>query len=77
MVVYQSLIVGVIGFALGVIFSFGLNSLASQFVPEFVTEIRLLDVLIVGGVAAVMSVLAALIPIRRVASIDPALVFRA
>ncbi len=77
MVVYQSLIVGVIGFALGVVFSFALNSLAGQFVPEFVTEIRLLDVLVVGGVAAVMSVLAALIPVRRVASIDPALVFRA
>lgn len=77
MVVYQSLIVGLIGFALGVVSSFGLNALASEFVPEFVTEIRLQDVLMVGGVAAVMSVLAALIPVRRVASIDPALVFRA
>ena len=77
MVLYQSFVVGVIGFALGVAASMGLNALASAFVPEFVTQIQPTDVLLVGLAAALMSLLAAGIPVRRVASVDPALVFRA
>jgi hypothetical protein len=42
-----------------------------------VTQIRLEDVLTVAVAAGAMSLLAAFIPVRRIAGIDPAVVFRA
>ncbi len=76
-VIAQSVVVGVAGFLLGVPLTLGVNRLARELVPEFVNVVRWQDVGWVFVAALVMSVLAALIPVRRVAGIDPAVVFRA
>ncbi len=77
MVLAQSLTIGGIGFLLGVPLTVAVNGLAKEIVPEFVNVLRWQDVLAVFGVALVMSAVAAFVPMRRVARIEPALVFRA
>jgi putative ABC transport system permease protein len=76
-VLTQSLFVGAVGYLLGVPLAFAVNDLAARAVPEFITLIRGRDILAVGVAALGMAVLATLIPVRRVAAIDPASVFRA
>src|SRR3990170_6174331 len=73
----QSLTLGALGFAVGLGATVLLARLASQAVPEFVTDIRWYDVVGVLVAAVVMSVLSSYIPARRIAAIDPATVFRA
>jgi putative ABC transport system permease protein len=53
------------------------GKLIQDSVPEFATLYRWQDLLAVFGAALVMSALAAVVPVRRVARIDPAVVFRA
>ena len=72
----QSLISATLGFVGGVALTFGINELTARFVPEFVTVIRWQDIIIVFFAAILMSVLAAYLPIRRIAKIDPAEVFK-
>ena len=76
-VLQQSLIVGSLGSALGVVAAAVAADRIRTAVPEFVTDLRLADVAIVLGVALGMSALAAWAPLRRIARIDPASVFRA
>jgi putative ABC transport system permease protein len=75
-VVEQSLIVGVAGAALGVGASALAGSLIERRVPEFVTDLRPLDVLGVLAIALGVSLAAAYVPARRINRIDPAMVFR-
>ena len=76
-VVRQSLVVALIGYVSGLILGYAAGSLISRAVPEFTTLYRWQDVLAVFGAALVMSAVAAVVPIRRVALVDPAMVFRA
>lgn len=76
-VIQQALIAGVIGYGLGTGLAFLLGATVGRSVPQFVSQIRMIDLLWVFGLTLVMSVLAAYIPIRRLAAIDPAEVFRA
>jgi putative ABC transport system permease protein len=76
-VLAQSAIVGVTGFAIGVPLTVGVNRLAERYVPEFVTLVLAGDVAAVFVAAVGMALLASLIPVRRLAGIDPASVFRA
>lgn len=73
----QSLVVGVTGFVLGVPLALGVNWVAGRFVPEFVTLIRGRDVAAVFAASVLMALVSGFVPIRRVAGIDPAEVFRA
>jgi putative ABC transport system permease protein len=73
----QSLTLGALGFVVGLGAAVLVARLASQAVPEFVTDIRWYDVLAVLVAAVMMSVVSSYIPARRIASIDPASVFRA
>lgn len=77
LVLEQSLVTGLLGFIIGV----GLTLLAAQFVsdlvPQFVTLVRLQDILLVLGTTLLMSVLAALLPVRRITAVDPVDVFKA
>jgi putative ABC transport system permease protein len=75
-VLVQGLIVGLVGFAVGVPLALAVNRIAEQRVPEFITLVRWQDVATVFAATLVMAVVAAFIPIRRVARIDPAAVFR-
>ncbi len=75
LVLEQSLATGVLGFAIGA----SLTAVGSRFiddlVPQFVTLLRWQDVLLVLGTTVLMSAVAALLPVRRLASVDPVAVF--
>jgi putative ABC transport system permease protein len=75
-VVEQSLIVAVLGAALGVGASALAAKLIRQQVPEFLTTLRLSDALAVFATALAVAVVASWIPVRRINLIDPAIVFR-
>ncbi|MBI1952432.1 ABC transporter permease [Candidatus Saccharibacteria bacterium] len=76
-VIQQALVAGVIGYIIGVGLASGLGATVGQYVPQFVYAIRLFDVAWIFGLTLLMAVLAAYIPIRRLAHIDPAEVFKA
>jgi putative ABC transport system permease protein len=76
-VVWQSLAIGLAGSILGIAASVLAARLIGRAVPEFVTELRVGDAAVVFGGAMVTAALAAAIPVRRIARIDPAMVFRA
>jgi len=76
-VLSQSVILATTGFILGVPLALAVNRLAQELVPEFVNVLRWQDVLAVFAAALVMGLLAAVTPVRRINSIDPAMVFRA
>ena len=77
LVLEQSLATGLFGFIIGA----GLTIVASQFVadlvPQFVTLVRWQDILLVLGTTFLMSIIAALMPVRRIARVDPVAVFSA
>ncbi|GMR18966.1 MAG: ABC transporter permease [Patescibacteria group bacterium] len=72
----QSLISALLGFVIGVVLAYGVNYVASAYVPEFVTEMQSQDVLLVFGASILMSLLASYIPVKKIAGIDPMEVFR-
>jgi putative ABC transport system permease protein len=76
-VLEQSLVTGVLGFSVGVGLTIFITLFASDFVPQFVTYVRPVDIAFVAAVTLVMSAIAAYIPVRRLASIDPVAVFKA
>jgi putative ABC transport system permease protein len=76
-VVRQSLSIGAAGAALGVGASIVVATLVKDRVPEFVTDLRPWDAAGVFAIALLVSAVAALVPVRRISRIDPAVVFRA
>jgi putative ABC transport system permease protein len=76
-VVRQSVVVALVGYALGSVLGLVAGRLIQDAVPEFALLYRWQDFLFVLAAALVMSAVAAIVPIRRVARIDPAVVFRA
>lgn len=76
-VIAQSLIVGVLGSALGLGVSALAATLIKRGVPEFVTDLRWPDAAGVFGAILLVSLAAAYVPVRRINRIDPAMVFRA
>ena len=73
----QSVILGIVGFLIGFPLALAVNRVAEGIVPEFVNIIRWEDTLAVLGVTLVMTIVAGVLPVRRVNAIDPASVFRA
>lgn len=76
-VIKQSLIAGFIGFMLGFGLTVLIAQIAGRFVPEFVSLIRAYDVTWIFLLTIFMAVIAAYMPVRRIAKIDPAEVFKA
>lgn len=76
-VMQQALIAGLTGYVVGTGLAFLLGATVGQAVPQFVSQIRAIDLVWVLALTFVMSTLAAYIPIRRLSHIDPAEVFRA
>lgn len=72
----QSLIVGALGFFLGAGLNLIVGRVAESLVYQFVTLVRWQDTLAVLGVTLLMTVVAAYIPMRRLARIDPVAVFK-
>ena len=73
----QSLITGLLGFLLGAGLTVVVAPLTQRVVPQFVVLIRWQDVLGVAGFTLLMVLLAAYVPTRRLAAIDPVEVFKA
>jgi putative ABC transport system permease protein len=76
-VLQQSVGVGAAGAALGVALSSLAATLIRRDVPEFVTDLQPLDAAAVFAIAVVLAAAAAIVPVRRISRIDPAMVFRA
>ncbi|MDP2950206.1 MAG: FtsX-like permease family protein [Chloroflexota bacterium] len=76
-VVSQSFVVGLLGFATGVPLAVAASKLIERFVPEFSTLFQWQAIVGVLVAVLLMSFLAAYLPVRRIARIDPAAVFRA
>lgn len=72
----QSAIAGFSGFALGGTLTFAAAAIAKRFEPSFITSFAWQDVAMVFGAAVLMILASAYIPIRRLLSIDPAIVFK-
>ncbi len=76
-VLSQAVAFAVPGFALGTAFGLGVAALFAWLMPQFLVVVMDAQVLLRVGVAAlVMAAVASLLPIRQVAGVDPALVFR-
>lgn len=76
-VLEQALIAAIVGYALGALLSLGLNPLLTGAVPQFITQIRPIDMSWVFAATIIMAIVATYIPIRRLNMIDPAEVFKA
>lgn len=77
MVLQQSVIVCTVGFAVGVPSTYVINRIAKSIVPEFITLMRWQDCLLAFGIVLAMALFASVVPVRSIAKIDPAEVFRA
>jgi len=75
LVLEQSLATGLLGFVIGAGFTAIATRFVADFVPQFVTLLRWQDVLFVLGTTIAMSVISALLPVRRIANVDPVSVF--
>ena len=75
-VLEQSLVTSVLGFILGASATVLIAPFAQDLVPQFVVWVRWQDLLLVTGATLLMAVIAAFIPIRRLAAIDPVIVFK-
>lgn len=73
----QSFASGVVGFAAGNILSPLVAQLAGMYTGGFVYELGLREIAWVGSMTLLMIILAVLLPLRRIISIDPAAVFKA
>jgi putative ABC transport system permease protein len=72
----QSIVTGVLGFAVGAGATLLVAPFAQDRVPQFVVFVRWQDILAIAGATGLMALLAAYIPIRRLTSIDPVSVFK-
>ncbi len=77
LVLEQSLVTGLLGFTLGVGLTLLIAPFARGVVPQFVVFVRWQDVLAVAGATLLMVIIAAYVPVRRLAAIDPVTVFKA
>ena len=74
-VLTQSMLTTAFGLAIGIGLSFGVGWLITNLL-DLSFEVTNITLLTVVGLALIMSILASLIPVRRLASIDPAEVFK-
>lgn len=73
----QSLVSGLLGFALGLGLAFAVSAVANSILPQVVTLFRWQDILLVLAAAAGMSFVAGFIPMQRVLRVDALSVFKA
>jgi putative ABC transport system permease protein len=76
-VLSQSAILTTAGFAAGLAGAYVVTRLAERAVPEFATLFLARDIGLVFLASMLMAVIASFLPVRRINSIDPAVVFRA
>lgn len=76
-VVEQALAAGVMGYALGASLALVLQATLGEVVPQFVSQIQPVDIAWIFVLTMGMAIVAAYLPMRRIAHIDPAEVFKA
>ena len=76
-VAVQAMFSALAGYAVGVGVSLLAAKGAEEWVPQFITTITRSDLAIVGGAAVLMGLIAAFVPLGKIAQVDPAVVFRA
>jgi putative ABC transport system permease protein len=72
----QSLVAGGMGLVVGTALTFVLGAALERLLPSFVTSLTATDTALVAGAALLMSMLSSFIPLRPIARLDPAEVFR-
>ena len=77
LVLVQALLAAAAGYALGLGLAALIGWAAAAWVPQFVTNLQLVDLAAVAVAALVMAAVAASIPLVRIARIEPGEVFRA
>ncbi len=75
-VLVQSLVTSALGFLLGASATVLAAPFAQDLVPQFVVFVRWQDILGITAATLVMALIAAFIPVRRLAKIDPVMVFK-
>ncbi len=75
-VLEQAVLVGIVGYAVGVGLSFVAIAGVERAVPAFITVVRPMDLVTVLGVAVAMATAASYVPVRRLVRIDPAIAFK-
>ncbi|MEE8370218.1 MAG: FtsX-like permease family protein, partial [Dehalococcoidia bacterium] len=75
-VIEQSLVTSALGFLLGISLIIFIAPFAQGLVPQFVVFVRWQDILGITGTTLLMALIAAFIPVRRLAKIDPVTVFK-
>lgn len=76
-VVLQALAAGLGGFVVGTTLALSIRDAVRTAIPSFVTVVGPRDVALVGAAAVAMSLVASALPLRPLARVDPASVFRA
>jgi putative ABC transport system permease protein len=76
LVVIQSLLIGLLGFIFGTALTLIVGLFIDRIVPQFIVLTRFTDIGFVLAATLIMAALAAIVPARRVGSLDPAVVFR-
>ncbi len=76
-VLSQSVMLTGTGFVVGLAGAWSVAQLAAQAVPEFTTDFQPRDIAFVLAATVAMAILASFVPVRRINSIDPAIVFKA
>ena len=75
-VLAQSLVTSALGFLLGASATVLAAPFAQDLVPQFVVFVRWQDILGITAATLIMALIAAVIPVRRLAHIDPVMVFK-
>ncbi len=75
-VLMQAFISVALGFALGLIFTLAVSAVAPRLSLTLALEVSGASLIKVGGVSLIIGGLAAILPIRQIAGLDPAMVFR-
>lgn len=75
-VLEQSIVTSILGFALGAGGTVIAAPFAQDLVPQFVVLVRWQDILGIIGATLIMALVAAFVPVRRLAQIDPVTVFK-
>jgi putative ABC transport system permease protein len=76
LVVFQSFLIGLLGFVFGAILTLILSRFVDRLVAQFIVFVRWQDLLLVLGATLLMAFAAAIVPARRVGGLDPGAVFR-
>ena len=76
LVLVQSLIIGSVGFVFGVLLTLVLSQFIDRLVAQFIVLVRPIDIVFVLGATLFMAGAAAIVPARRVGSVDPAIAFK-